>query len=186
MFSRNKDSEASNTQAAATPTPRKASGRSAPSLISADVVVNGNLTSGGDIQVDGTIEGDIRSVSLTIGEKASIQGEIIADDVIVRGRVLGSIRARRVQLASSCHVEGNILHEALAVETGAFFEGACRHSADPMSDDSKPSGGAKSARESIFSPSSGRGDAKKPAPSGGKSGIMGGSPQPADAGKSDK
>lgn len=184
MFSRNKDSEASNTQAAATPTPRKGGSRSAPSLISADVVVNGNVTSGGDIQVDGTIEGDIRSVSLTIGEKASIQGEIIADDVIVRGRVLGSIRARRVQLASSCHVEGNILHEALAVETGAFFEGACRHSADPMSDDSKP-GGGKSARESIFSPSSGR-DAKKSTPSGGKSGIMGGSPQPADAEKSDK
>src|SRR5690606_29041280 len=42
-------------------------------------------------------------------------------------------RGRRVQLSSTCHVEGDILHEALAVETGAFFEGNCRHSDDPIS-----------------------------------------------------
>lgn len=111
------------------------SGRAAPSILSADVVVVGNVTSGGDIQIDGTIEGDIRSISLTVGDKATINGEIVADDVVVRGRVIGSIHARRVQLCSNCHVEGNILHEALAVETGAYFEGNCRHSADPLGDD---------------------------------------------------
>jgi cytoskeletal protein CcmA (bactofilin family) len=99
------------------------------------VVVVGNLTSGGDIQIDGTVEGDVRSVSLTVGDKATINGEIVADDVVVRGRVIGSIHARRVQLCSNCHVEGNILHEALAVETGAYFEGNCRHSADPLSEE---------------------------------------------------
>ena len=52
---------------------------------------------------------------------------------MIRGRVVGTIRGRRVQLASTCHVEGDILHEALAVETGAFFEGNCRHSDDPIS-----------------------------------------------------
>jgi cytoskeletal protein CcmA (bactofilin family) len=117
------------------------SARSAPSILSADVVVVGNLTSGGDIQIDGTIEGDVRSVSLTIGDKATINGEIVADDVVVRGRVIGSIHARRVQLCSNCHVEGNILHEALAVETGAYFEGNCRHSADPLGEERGNSGG---------------------------------------------
>jgi len=117
------------------------SGRAAPSILSADVVVVGNLTSGGDIQIDGTIEGDVRSISLTIGDKATINGEIVADDVVVRGRVIGSIHARRVQLCSNCHVEGNILHEALAVETGAYFEGNCRHSADPLGEDRGNSGG---------------------------------------------
>ncbi|HAC59072.1 MAG TPA: polymer-forming cytoskeletal protein, partial [Rhodobiaceae bacterium] len=56
--------------------------------------------------------------------------------IVIRGRVVGTIRGRRVQLASTCHVEGDILHEALAVETGAFFEGACRHSDDPISQQS--------------------------------------------------
>lgn len=107
----------------------------APSLISADLVVNGTLTSSGDIQVDGRVEGDVHSAGLVIGDKAFINGEVMADDVTVRGRVQGSIRARKVLLASTSHVEGNILHEAFAVEAGAFFEGNCRHSDNPLSEE---------------------------------------------------
>jgi cytoskeletal protein CcmA (bactofilin family) len=118
----------------------KRSGRSAaPSIISGDLVVNGTLTSSGDIQIDGRVEGDVRSAGLVIGDKAFIQGEVLADDVTVRGKVQGSIRARKVFLASTCHVEGNILHEAFAVEAGAFFEGNCRHSDNPLSDEAKKS-----------------------------------------------
>jgi len=116
----------------AAPVVKRPGVRTAPSIISSDLVVHGKLTATGDIQIDGTVEGDIRSQSLTIGEKASITGEIVADDIVIRGRVIGTIRGRRVQLSSTSHVEGDILHEALAVETGAFFEGNCRHSDDPI------------------------------------------------------
>lgn len=131
MFSK-KDS-GSAPKAAPAPAPRR--GRSAPSIISDDLVVHGNLIATGDIQIDGTVEGDVRSQSLTVGEHATITGAVMADDIIVRGRIVGSIRARRVQLSTTCHVEGDILHEALAVETGAFFEGNCRHSDDPLGED---------------------------------------------------
>lgn len=107
----------------------------APSIISADLVVNGTLTSTGDIQIDGRVEGDVRSTGLVIGDKAYIQGEVLADDVTVRGRIQGGIRARKVLLCSTSHVEGNILHEAFAVEAGAFFEGNCRHSDNPLSEE---------------------------------------------------
>lgn len=138
MFSRSKSKDTDQpvipAAAAMAPTPSgKRNGvRSVPSIISTDLVVHGNLVATGDIQIDGTVEGDIRSQSLTIGEKASINGEVVAEDIVIRGRVIGTIRGRRVQLASTCHVEGDILHEALAVETGAFFEGNCRHSDDPI------------------------------------------------------
>jgi cytoskeletal protein CcmA (bactofilin family) len=108
---------------------------SAPSIISGDLVVNGTLTSSGDIQIDGKVEGNVNSAGLVIGDKACIEGDVIAEDVTVRGRVKGSIRARKVLLASTCHVEGDILHEAFAVETGAFFEGNCRHADNPLADD---------------------------------------------------
>ena len=110
---------------------------SVPSLISADLVVNGTLTSSGDIQIDGRVEGDVSSAGLVIGEKAYVDGEVVADDVTVRGRVQGSIRARKVLLAATCHVEGNILHEAFAVEAGAFFEGNCRHSDNPLAEENR-------------------------------------------------
>ena len=98
-------------------------------------MVTGTLTSTGDIQIDGRVEGDVRSSGLVIGDKAFIQGEIFADDVTVRGRVQGGIRARKVLLCTTSHVEGNILHEAFAVEAGAFFEGNCRHSDNPLAED---------------------------------------------------
>src|ERR1700744_3322850 len=110
---------------------------SAPSIISADLVVHGTLSSSGDIQIDGKVEGNVNSSGLVIGDKAFIQGDVMAEDVTVRGRVKGAIRARKVLLASTCHVEGDILHEAFAVETGAFFEGNCRHADNPLADDGR-------------------------------------------------
>jgi Integral membrane protein CcmA involved in cell shape determination len=107
----------------------------APSIISADLIVEGTLRSSGDVQIDGRVEGDVQSASLVIGEKAVIHGDVMAEDVVVRGHIEGSIRARKVTLASTCRVQGNILHEAFAVETGAFFEGNCRHSDNPLGDD---------------------------------------------------
>lgn len=113
---------------------RKAARSAAPSILSADAVVTGTLVSTGDMQIDGRVEGDVHSTSLVIGDKAEIHGEVIAEDVTVRGRVIGRIRARKVLLCATSHVEGDILHEAFAVESGAFFEGNCRHSDNPLGD----------------------------------------------------
>lgn len=137
MFSsKSKTTETSAPAAASNASPAKRPARSsAPSIISADLVVNGTLTSTGDIQIDGRVEGDVHSSGLVIGDKAFIQGEVLADDVTIRGRVQGGIRARKVLLCATSHVEGNILHEAFAVEAGAFFEGNCRHSDNPLSDE---------------------------------------------------
>jgi len=109
----------------------------APSIISGDLTVTGTLNSTGDMQIDGIVEGDVRSVGLVIGERAEIHGEIWAEDVTVRGKVIGRIRARKVLLAATSHVEGDILHEAFAVEAGAFFEGNCRHSDNPLGDEAR-------------------------------------------------
>jgi cytoskeletal protein CcmA (bactofilin family) len=117
----------------AVPTPVKRPVRTdAPSIISGDLMVNGTLTSSGDMQIDGRVEGDIRSLGLVIGEKAEIHGEIYAEDLTVRGKVIGRIRAKKVQLCATSHVQGDILHEAFAVESGAFFEGNIRHSDNPL------------------------------------------------------
>jgi cytoskeletal protein CcmA (bactofilin family) len=69
-----------------------------------------------------------------IGDRAVIHGQIFANEVTVRGRVQGSIKAYKVMLCATSHVEGDILHAAFAVETGAFFEGNCRHSENPLDD----------------------------------------------------
>ena len=139
MFSKSKDSSpaAPNMPQAPSAQAKRAGRTSAPSIISEDLTVTGSLVSNGDIQIEGSVEGDVRSAGLVIGEKAQIRGEIQADDIAVRGRVIGRIRARKVQLTSTAHVEGDILHEAFSVEAGAFFEGSCRHSDNPLGDEAK-------------------------------------------------
>ncbi|MFO1186665.1 MAG: polymer-forming cytoskeletal protein [Alphaproteobacteria bacterium] len=106
--------------------------KAAPSIISVDLTVTGTLNTAGDIQVDGKVDGDVTTGSLTVGEKAVLNGDVLAEEVVVRGKIIGTIRAKKVQLCSTCHVEGDIFHQALAVETGAYFEGNCRHSDDPL------------------------------------------------------
>jgi cytoskeletal protein CcmA (bactofilin family) len=131
MFARSNKGKATSSPV---PQTQRRLGKPAPSIISSDLVIVGTLTSTGDVHIDGRVDGDIRAGSTTLGEKASFEGEIVAEEVTVRGRIKGSIRARKVSLGSSSHVEGTVLHEALSVEVGAFFEGNSRHSADPLAE----------------------------------------------------
>lgn len=124
-------------------TPLKGSSQMVPSVIGEDLTVEGNVISKGEVQLEGEIKGDVHCASLVIGDKALIEGGVVADDVIVRGRVVGSIRGHRVTLQSSSHVEGDIFHQSLAIEQGAYFEGKSRRSDDPLAD-AKPSSPSKS------------------------------------------
>ncbi len=119
-------------------------GNPVPSIISADLKIVGNMTSSGDIQVDGTVEGDISSRTLTVGEEAHVDGSIVAESVRVCGRVTGEIKATSVILAKTGRVEGDIAHQSLSIEAGAHIEGNIRR----LESDSLGSGG----RVSVIKP----------------------------------
>ncbi len=114
-------------------TPSAPKGKVSPSVLSSDLTVVGNLKTTGDIQVEGTVEGDIRAHLLTVGESATIRGEIVADDIVVNGRVIGRVRGLKVRLTSTAKVEGDIIHKTIAIESGAHFEGSVQRQEDPLS-----------------------------------------------------
>ncbi|MCU0908475.1 MAG: polymer-forming cytoskeletal protein [Rhodobacteraceae bacterium] len=118
---------------APTYTPTSPKSKPAPSILSSDLTIVGNLKTTGDIQVEGTVEGDIRAHLLTVGEGATIKGEIVADDVVVNGRVVGRLRGLKVRLTSTARVEGDIIHKTIAIESGAHFEGSVQRAEDPIS-----------------------------------------------------
>jgi len=101
-------------------------GRSAPSLFSADLEIVGNLTTPGEVQLDGTIEGDITCEKLMVGEKACVTGHVQANQVVIRGKIIGNVKAKNVELAKTAHVVGDIWHDTLGIDAGAFLEGHCR------------------------------------------------------------
>lgn len=102
------------------------------SELSSDLTITGNLRTTGDIQVEGVIDGDIRAHLLTVGEGATVRGEVVADDVVVNGRVVGRVRGLKVRLTSTARVEGDIIHKTIAIESGAHFEGSVQRQDDPL------------------------------------------------------
>jgi len=120
------------TYAAKSPSP--SASKMVPSIIGEDLTIIGNVNSKGEIQVDGEIQGDIHCGSLLLGDKSQVMGSVIAEDIVVRGRVVGSIRGLRVTLQAQSHVEGDIFHQSLAIEQGAYFEGKSRRSDDPLAE----------------------------------------------------
>jgi cytoskeletal protein CcmA (bactofilin family) len=128
----------------ASPQPRALGGTPAgglASVIGADLTINGNLQSAGEVQIEGNLEGNLQAARIVVGQAAKINGNLIAEDVIVHGMVNGSIRGNRVTLQSTSKVDGDIVHQSLAIEQGAHFEGKSRRSATPL--DVKPSNGAE-------------------------------------------
>ncbi len=148
------DAPAAATSAPAAPKQTDYKASSAPkakppaSVLSADLHVTGNMKTTGDIQVEGTVEGDIRAHLLTIGESATIKGEVVADDVVVNGRIVGRVRGLKVRLTSTARVEGDIIHKTIAIESGAHFEGSVQRQDDPLNP------GAKTAPASKPNPAS--------------------------------
>lgn len=104
----------------------------AASILSSDITVTGNVLSSGDIQVEGKVEGDIRAQTLIVGESAVVQGEVLAEEVVVHGRVIGRLRGVRVRLTATARVEGDIVHKTIAIESGAHFEGSVQRQEDPL------------------------------------------------------
>jgi cytoskeletal protein CcmA (bactofilin family) len=93
------------------------------SLIAADTTIDGGVSGDTELHVDGVIRGDVSVARLSIGEGGQIEGAVQAECVEARGRVIGSISAKQVRLYASCHIDGDITHEQLTMEAGAFFQG---------------------------------------------------------------
>ena len=103
------------------------------STIGEDLTITGNVSSKGELHLDGQVQGDIRCVALVVGENAQLEGNVVAEYVIVRGQLKGSVRALTVTLEAKSHVEGDLFHKSLSLEQGTHFEGNSHPSEDPLS-----------------------------------------------------
>jgi cytoskeletal protein CcmA (bactofilin family) len=109
------------------------------SLISSDITIEGGITGDGELQIDGVVRGDVRVGRLTIGETGHIEGSIYAEVVEVRGRIVGAVTAKQVRLYGTSYIDGDITHEQLAMETGAFFQGRSLKFQRPAAPQAQPS-----------------------------------------------
>ncbi|MFN3816018.1 polymer-forming cytoskeletal protein [Brevundimonas sp.] len=95
------------------------------STLSADLTFEGNVSGAGDLQVDGTVKGDLRVGRLIVGETGAVEGNVSADYVEVRGRIVGGLNGKQIKLLGTAYVDGDITHEQLSIDVGAYFQGRC-------------------------------------------------------------
>lgn len=93
-------------------------------LISRDLVVRGTILTDGEVDVDGSILGDVCAKAVNIGTGATVKGRIVAESVSIAGAAEGRVTARRVRLLDGAAVRSDLIHQRLAIEDGAEFEGS--------------------------------------------------------------
>ena len=120
--------------AAPNATASKSGGRDANySIINEWLTMRGDLESEGDILVKGKVHGNIKCKLLIVDVDAQIEGGIIADEVVVRGRTKGVIDANKVRLEKSAIVDSEITHMTFSAEEGARIKGSLKFRDEPIS-----------------------------------------------------
>jgi len=108
--------------------PIEAAPQGEPTYIASDTSFEGNISSNGEIHIDGELRGHVRAHTCLVDRHGEVIGGISAQYVVVRGRVIGPINATQVTIQSGAHVEGNVVHEGLSIENGAFVIGSITQS----------------------------------------------------------
>lgn len=94
-------------------------------LIGKNTVIHGRLVLLDSIRIDGKVVGNIEStkeeaITVVIGDSGEVQGDIVAQRVVVAGKVSGNIHAHeRVELHADCLVQGDIKYGSIAIEHGS-------------------------------------------------------------------
>ncbi|MDP4151635.1 MAG: polymer-forming cytoskeletal protein [Bacteroidota bacterium] len=101
------------------------------SLIGAGTSMKGDITSNGDLRIDGTLVGNINcSAKVVIGANGVVQGDINGQQADIMGKVTGTIKVKDLlQLKGGSHMNGNIQAAKLQIEPAANFNGECHMTA---------------------------------------------------------
>ena len=118
--------------------------RGVPSILASDLTLAGRVASGGEVHLEGRLDGELVADRILVGESAKVAGDLRADWIRVLGVVEGRIIGREVTLGPTARVTGDLWHEVLVVEAGAMVEGALHRGAPTQAQMPAPDQGADS------------------------------------------
>ena len=103
------------------------------SVIGAGITITGNIEATVDLQVQGKVNGDVRCVTLILGERSVVQGSVYAERVRVSGTVEGSIETKDLAVEASARVSGDITYSRIRIANGGVINGQMKH--QPIEED---------------------------------------------------
>ncbi len=87
------------------------------------LVVRGVLDTDGEIFVLGKVLGRINADRLVLCTNGYVEGDVVARDVRIDGRLNGRVFALNVTLDSSADITGRIFHHTMSIAEGARVNG---------------------------------------------------------------
>ena len=94
-------------------------------LISEGCILDGNLKAPDFARIDGQITGDVMvDEGLILGEKGSIQGNVVTKELVVYGTITGNLQVTSLEIRATGKVTGEIRTQTLQVENGAVYNGS--------------------------------------------------------------
>ncbi len=95
------------------------------SLIAPGMNIVGDCETEGTIRVEGRVEGTIRAgKSVVVGRSGEVVGDVITQDCVISGRVNGNVSAEsRLELQSTCDIQGELRSRRVQLDEGARFNG---------------------------------------------------------------
>jgi serine/threonine protein phosphatase 1 len=100
------------------------------SFIGPDLTVNGLIEAKGDVHIDGQVSGEVCANRIVLGRDSSIEGSLVAREVVVSGTMKGTVRCDDLTLGTTSNVEADVYHNSLVIEQGCQFEGKSRRLSD--------------------------------------------------------
>ena len=104
-------------------------------VLGASTVLEGTLSSQGNVRLDGTLSGTLDiGGNVLVGETAKINADIDAGNISIAGAVRGNVSGNKVQILRTGRVWGDIRAKALTTEEGAFIDGKITMTSQAASD----------------------------------------------------
>jgi cytoskeletal protein CcmA (bactofilin family) len=125
-----------------------ATGGTGKNVLTADVEIKGNLKFAGELTFDGKLEGEIQTDGvLNLGDSATINGNINAQSVVVRGKVNGNIYAKeKIEIKAKAELFGDIRATKLVVEEGVTFVGKTEVNPNKVTPTAQPARSGEGAK----------------------------------------
>jgi len=94
-------------------------------IIGVSVTLKGNIHNKGSIQVNGTVEGEVKSdENVIVGETAKIKGPVIAKKIEASGEIRGLVEAsEKLEINPTGKIYGDVNAKTLIIKEGAIFVG---------------------------------------------------------------
>ena len=95
--------------------------------IGSGTVVTGDVQSKGDIRVDGTLKGSVKTLGkVVLGKEGVVEGDVICNSADISGTIKAKITVSQLlSLKSTAKLNGDIVTNKLSIEPGAAFTGSC-------------------------------------------------------------